>query len=123
LDPYGSLISELVRRGWTYRAIARILAEKCNIQVTVSTIHYFVHVRFRAKRNPPKFQPPKLGKKPVGSTARDEEKRALSAEKETLAGAEVYQRIASRSDPHQSKRLMNCSITIPMNLSIFCRRQ
>jgi hypothetical protein len=33
LEPYRELIEELRRRGWTYRDIAHILAEKWQVQV------------------------------------------------------------------------------------------
>ena len=54
LEPYGRLIEELLRRGRTYREIARILAEKCHFQASISTIHEFVCLRSRSKLNPPK---------------------------------------------------------------------
>jgi hypothetical protein len=45
LEPYRHLIDELLRRGRTYRDVASILAEKCQVRVSVSTIHDFVRVR------------------------------------------------------------------------------
>jgi len=56
LEPYGELIDELRRRGQTYRDIAGILAEKCQLQVSVSTVHDFVRVRSRTTRKPAKHQ-------------------------------------------------------------------
>jgi len=38
LEPYGELIRELRRRGRTYRDIADILGEKCQVQVTASGV-------------------------------------------------------------------------------------
>src|SRR5438034_7383253 len=58
LEPYGRLIDELLRRRWTYRAIAGILAEKCQLTVSSSTIHDFVRRRSRSKRNLPKRRAP-----------------------------------------------------------------
>lgn len=49
LEPYRKLISELRRRGWTYRDIAQILAEKCQVQVTASGVHDFVRARWGVK--------------------------------------------------------------------------
>lgn len=49
LEPYGELISELRRRGRTYRDIAHILGEKCQVQVTASGVHDFVRTRSRVK--------------------------------------------------------------------------
>jgi hypothetical protein len=45
LEPYRELIRELRRRGRTYRDIAHILADKCQIQVTASGVHNFVQAR------------------------------------------------------------------------------
>jgi hypothetical protein len=56
LQPYGELIDELRRRGRTYRDIAGILAEKCQLQVSVSTVHDFVRVRSRTTRKSAKHQ-------------------------------------------------------------------
>src|SRR5262249_29518357 len=96
LEPYAGLINELLRRSRTYREIARILAEKCQIQVSISTIHDFVRLRSRAKRNPPKRQTPGSTEKPAASTTiRDREKTPARAEKEISAVNEVYQRIAA----------------------------
>ena len=50
LEPYRELIRELRRRGRTYRDIAQILAEKCQVQVTASGVHDFVRKRSRVKR-------------------------------------------------------------------------
>jgi hypothetical protein len=49
LEPYRELIAELRRRGWTYRDIAHILAEKCQVQVTASGVHNFMRTRSRVK--------------------------------------------------------------------------
>lgn len=95
LEPYVRLINELLRRGRTYREIARILAEKCQIQVSISTIHDFVRLRARVKRNPPKGGAREPDKKAeVITTTRAEEKRRSSAEKVTVVD-EVYRRIAA----------------------------
>ena len=49
LEPYREFIEELRHRGHTYRDIAGILAEKCQIQVSASGVHDFV--RTRSRRN------------------------------------------------------------------------
>lgn len=55
LEPYSELIRELRRRGRTYREIAQVLAEKCQVGVVPSTVHDFVRVRTqkgKAKQQP-----------------------------------------------------------------------
>jgi hypothetical protein len=42
LEPYGSLIKELLRRKRTYREIASVLLEGFQLHVSISTIHDFV---------------------------------------------------------------------------------
>jgi hypothetical protein len=43
LAPYRDLILELRRRNRTYREILQILADRCMIQVSISTLHDFLH--------------------------------------------------------------------------------
>ena len=54
LEPYTQLIDELRRRGRTYRDIARILAETCDLIVVSSTLVRFMAARSKEKRNRPK---------------------------------------------------------------------
>jgi IS30 family transposase len=44
LDPHAALIKELRRRGRTYREIARVLAEDCQVQSSPSNVYYFVRL-------------------------------------------------------------------------------
>lgn len=50
LAPYAEFIEELRRLGRTYRDIAAILAEKCQLNVSASAIHDFVRIHSRARR-------------------------------------------------------------------------
>src|SRR5579872_6381706 len=45
LEPYAELIAELRQRGTTYRKIAAILTERCQLQTSASTVHDFLRVR------------------------------------------------------------------------------
>ena len=45
LEPYTELIQELRKRGWSYREIASILAERCGVRVAIHTVYNFVRVR------------------------------------------------------------------------------
>lgn len=45
LEPYADLIDEMRRRGWPFRDIARVLQEKCNVNVSPSNLHHFVKLR------------------------------------------------------------------------------
>src|SRR6058998_3042492 len=97
LEPYGKLIDELLRRRWTYRGIARILTEKCELKVSSSTIHDFVRRRSRSKRNPSKrgaTAPAETMR--VSPTARAEGKAPARAEEQEMPPLdEVHQRIAA----------------------------
>jgi hypothetical protein len=50
LEPFTELIRQLRRRGHTYREIARILAEKCDMVVASSTLVRFAATLAREKR-------------------------------------------------------------------------
>jgi hypothetical protein len=49
LEPYHELINELRQRGRTYKEIARILGEKCQLKTSRSAINDFVRIRSRRK--------------------------------------------------------------------------
>jgi hypothetical protein len=96
LEPYGKLIKELLRHRRTYREIARILSENCQTRVSISTIHDFVRLRLRAKRDLPKSRSWSVPTKAkIGTTSRIDEKELLSAEKEPTMADDVHQRIAA----------------------------
>ncbi len=46
LEPYGRLIDELLRRGQTYKGIAGILAEKCQLQVKFQAVQFMTSCAF-----------------------------------------------------------------------------
>jgi hypothetical protein len=50
LEPFTELIRQLRRRGHTYRGIARILTEKCDMVVASSTVVRFAATLARNKR-------------------------------------------------------------------------
>jgi hypothetical protein len=50
LDPWQELIQELRRRGRTYRDIAEILLNHCQLRVAPSTVFRFVRTRSKAAR-------------------------------------------------------------------------
>jgi IS30 family transposase len=50
LDPWQELIQELRRRGRTYRDIAKILLNHCQLRVAPSTVFRFVHTRSKAAK-------------------------------------------------------------------------
>ena len=49
LEPYRELIREMRGRGRSYREIIQVLADECELQVSVSTLHDFVRLRSRSK--------------------------------------------------------------------------
>ncbi len=69
LEPYAELIEELRQRGTTYRKIAAILTERCQLQTSASTVHDFLRVRTPTKT------PAKRGRT-VASRMRDAARRA-----------------------------------------------
>lgn len=70
LEPYRELIEELRRRDRTFREIAEMLAEKCQVQVTGSGIHDFLRTRSRRERRQAKITA-KLTQPPVTRSGAD----------------------------------------------------
>lgn len=67
LEPYRELIREMRRRGRTYREIAQVLAERCEVTVAPSTVHDFVRVRSQKSKAKP---PPALAEAAVSADPR-----------------------------------------------------
>ena len=47
LDPLRELILEMRRRGYSYREISRLLAERCDLKISHAAIHNFVRRQSR----------------------------------------------------------------------------
>jgi IS30 family transposase len=90
LEPYGVLIAELRRRGWSYKDIAQVLAEKCQVKVAPSTIFDFVRVRTKTK---PKVKRAAVAE-PSVTSAPEPKGTAASAPSKTTP-VEVEDRIAA----------------------------
>jgi hypothetical protein len=108
LGPYGELIDELRRRGRTYREIARILAEQCQLQVSRSTINDFVRVRSKAIRKSRKGQALRAEATAIRSSSgvTDGRRAAETPRANQTAADEVLERIAElkrRPHPPESK--------------------
>ena len=52
LEPYSELITEMRKRGRTYREIAQVLKKSCGFKVGVSTVNDFVLARSKSKAKP-----------------------------------------------------------------------
>jgi hypothetical protein len=50
LEPHRELIRELRRKGRSYREVSRLFAERLGLQVAPSTLHSFVKVRARHRK-------------------------------------------------------------------------
>ena len=50
LEPHCELIRELRRKGRTYREVSRLFAERLGLQVAPSTLHSFIKVRARHRK-------------------------------------------------------------------------
>jgi hypothetical protein len=96
LEPYRELIDELRRRSRTYREIAQILTEKCQVRVSASTIHDFIRVRSKAKLKSPKRPAPSsaAATKPI-PTVEAGSIEAKIAKGERGPSDEVQQRISA----------------------------
>jgi hypothetical protein len=102
LDPYADLIRDLINRGWTYREVARILREKCGVQTSFSTLHYFVRTRFRSKSKKAKIPLQILDKSAEVSAVRNGERLSAILGNDTTVNDAVYRRIAALKQRQQS---------------------
>ncbi len=97
LEPYRELIDELRRRGRTFRDISHILAEKCGVRVSASTVFRFVRARSGAKPKRKKQQVSGDGRSTIAtqSLAPDNGHANVTAQPDTVRLSEIHQRIAS----------------------------
>jgi hypothetical protein len=98
LEPFRQLIAELRRLRRTYREIAHVLREKCQVQVSAAAIHNFVRLHLRRKPNPIRRQAPgALALPQFGATAMNERAVGPSIRKRVTTSAvsdeEVRRRI------------------------------
>jgi hypothetical protein len=47
LDPYRDLVLEMRRRGYSYREMAQLLADRCEVKISHAAIHNFVRRQAR----------------------------------------------------------------------------
>jgi IS30 family transposase len=121
LEPVRELIDELRRRGRTYREVSRILAERCDIRVSVSTVHRFLHSRAQTRPQSRKhysLQLPEMTKQnPMTLT---EAKAQMDSVKPASAFDEIQQRIAAlkrRPAPTETKpKLFHYDPNEPLHL-------
>src|SRR5215471_7203210 len=101
LGPYAELIEALRRRGTTYRKIAAILTEKCQLRTSASTVHDFLRVRTQTRKSD--------RRRPTASRMRDAARRPprqSRTQKDVQPPDDVRRRIAAlkmRSAPAEPK--------------------
>ena len=88
LDPHAALIEEMRRRGWTFKEIARVLAETCQVQSPPSNIYYFVRLRAREAKKAKAQQAKQTEAGPFGSSK-------VASTQTGILPADVAQRIAA----------------------------
>jgi IS30 family transposase len=114
LEPYTEFIFELRRRRRTYREIATILAEKCQLAVASSTIVRFVRVRSGAKREKAKLS--KMG----SPGARNVDPKSRLVLEHAPSDAEIRQRMeALKGSPiasQESARVFEYDPNKPLHL-------
>lgn len=69
LEPYRELIDELRQRRRTYREIVSVLAEKCDLRVSISTIHDFVRAKSKEAKKAARTSVPSADIRNPESTA------------------------------------------------------
>jgi IS30 family transposase len=117
LDPYRELILELRRRNRTYREIMQILADRCQVRVSISTLHDFLHAQqqmdSRLRKQKSKEQNSPNPKEQLQETAKYRE--------ENPAMKDIRQRIAALKQrqlpPHTNAPRFIYDPTQPLHLT------
>ena len=116
LEPYRDLINELRRRGCTYREIAHILAEKCQLRAAASTIYRFMRKQMIAGAKSQMRRMPK----PVKTTRVTTRAASQTIAPEQQPANEVGQRITALklkpAPPRSSPELFRYDPNEPLHL-------
>ncbi len=95
LDPFQELIDELHRRGRTYREISSILADRCKVSVSASTVYRFLHRRSRVRSKSRKSEISPVSRMKKGNHAAITEGRpSIISETETIPD-EIQRKISA----------------------------
>ena len=101
LAPYRELILELRWRNRTYREILQILTDRCQIQVSISTLHGFLRAQRRIDSKMKKQQAKEQNPPRIGGNPQDR----IRPNKEMFETDDVQQRITAlkhRTTPTQT---------------------
>jgi hypothetical protein len=71
LEPYSELITEMRKRGYSYREITQVLKKACGLKVGTSTVNDFVLTRSRSRAKPSRTIETKKNKRPLTGTYRN----------------------------------------------------
>jgi IS30 family transposase len=96
LATHATLIEEMRRRGRTYKEIARVLAETCQVKSSPSNIFYFVRLRAReAKRARPRQAVQTVAEPHASSKAASTQSTVRSNAPQGKIPEDIAQRIAA----------------------------
>ena len=99
-EPYRQLIAELRRLRRTYREIAQVLGEKCQLQVSAAAVHNFVRLHLRRKRNAVPRQPSRfIATPPVATT--------VMSQRPSNEGSRKMERPPAVSDEEVRRRIQD----------------
>jgi hypothetical protein len=100
LEPYRALVIEMRRRKYSYREIARLLTERCGLDISHSAVHDFVKRRCHAPptSNAGNQRPPSLSTAPFqfGENRGDSEEPQVLRER--IAAIKRRPRIAATTE-------------------------
>lgn len=71
LEPYSELITEMRKRGHSYREITQVLKKACGLKVGTSTVNDFVLARSRSRAKPSRTIETKKNKRALTGTNRN----------------------------------------------------
>jgi hypothetical protein len=115
LEPYWELIREMRRRGRTYREIAHVLADKCQVTVAASTIHDFVQLRSKNRSRKPQAELPSRPEAETTEPAPAAETAASGAASDDEVRARI-DAIKRRPQPEKPKRVFEYDENEPLRV-------
>lgn len=111
LEPHLDVIRELRRKGRTYQEIAQFFGEHLNVTVAASTIHAFVQVRARRRKQRPQIELPPATTEPAeAAPAGDKGWRGARRQRCRSGSKQSNGAIRRRKHPSQNSNTTRASL-------------
>lgn len=108
LEPYSELITEMRKRGHSYREITQVLKKACGLKVGTSTVNDFVLACSRSRAKPSRTIETKKNKRALTGTHRNTKTQASTrrAQKELEGIAKTIKELKDQPLKTRAKKLL-----------------